>query len=112
MNKINLQKQADDIGIELKNLLSLYSLFIEQTEGDIAEMERQISKRDLKSMRASAHHIKGASLNLEIYSLVESAKSLETLSDDKDRDRIAAEFENFKEQFIELKSYILQVEHE
>lgn len=112
MDKINFQEQADEIGIDLENLLSLYSLFVNQTESDINEMKDFISTKNSKDLRTITHHIKGASLNLEIFSLVESAKSLEAFSENEDWDQISCEFKDFKKYFIELKTHFKKVGNE
>ncbi len=112
MDRINFQEQAEEIGIDLENLLSLYNLFVDQTEGDISKMESFISLKNSKDLRSTSHHIKGASLNLEIFSLVDSAKYLEAYSESEDWNQIASEFENFKKCFVILKSHLQKVENE
>lgn len=107
-----MQKQAEEIGIDVENLLSLYRLFVEQTEIDIIAMERFISEKDSQAMEASSHHIKGASLNLELYSLVECAKSLHTFAEGEEWEQITLEMENFRGFLNELKSQIQKAENE
>jgi HPt (histidine-containing phosphotransfer) domain-containing protein len=76
MDPLNLKEQADEIGIDRETLLSLYYVFIKQTDKDLAALRNLISEKNLSDLREMAHHIKGASLNLEISAMAESARLL------------------------------------
>jgi HPt (histidine-containing phosphotransfer) domain-containing protein len=112
MDGIDLKKQSEEIGIDVINLLSLYTLFVEQTESDIADMETFILGKDSKSLRDMAHHIKGASLNLELYRIVDFAKTLQELSEHSDWDGIKSVFDNLTIHFHELKKYLENLQNE
>lgn len=109
---IDFKKQAEDIGIDVNSLLSLYSLFLEQTENDIILIESYISQKDSKSIRDVNHHIKGASLNLELYAMVEASQKISGLLDEKSWDEISIEVSQFSNELNELKSILDKVAHE
>lgn len=108
MEKIDLVKQAEEIGIDFATLLSLYSLYIEQTESDIKELDDSITGKDKDRIRTIAHHIKGASLNLELHSLSGIAESIQKMSeaDNYNPESLSDLFSEFSRGFKELKLYI------
>ena len=112
MDRIDFKKQSDEIGIDIKNLLSLYQLFMDQTENDILELEQYINDHNNKSIGETAHHIKGASLNLELHSMADIAINMQKQSDCKDWDALAALLSSFKEEFNQLQILIHKAENE
>lgn len=112
MDRLYLQKQADDIGIDLSNLLSLYSMFIKQTSSDISDLESNLALKKTKAIQDKAHHIKGASLNLELYTFVDYAKSLQALSKTGEWEKINLVLTDLKLAFNELKSFIQKAVNE
>jgi len=112
MKGIDLEKQSEEIGIDIFNLLSLYILYIEQTDGNIIEMESLIEEKNSKALRDMAHHIKGASLNLELNIMVDYAKSLQEMAEQNDWIQISSVYDQFKVYFIELKMYLEKLQHE
>lgn len=112
MDGINLKKQSEEIGIDLGNLLSLYTLYMEQTDSDLKEMESLVVHEDSKALRDMAHHIKGASLNLELSNMVNYAKSLQDLAEQSDWNRINTVHHDLKSYFSDLKKYLEKIQHE
>ncbi|MBB6480943.1 Hpt domain-containing protein [Spirochaeta isovalerica] len=111
MKLLNLAEQAEDIGIDRSSLLSLYYIFINQTETDLKELKQLIAENNRSAIRDKAHHIKGASLNLEIEDMVESARLMVLNCDEGDISPICQElylqlltqFQNLKLQIAEEK---------
>ena len=112
MDGIDLKKQSEEIGIDIKNLLSLYILYVEQTDHDIVKMETLIAEKDSKAIRDMAHHIKGASLNLELVKMVDFTKFLQNLAEQNDWNQITTVFDQVKEYFKELKMHLEKLHNE
>lgn len=83
MTMLNLKKQAEEIGIQKSKLLSLYQLYASQTETDIQKLEEAIGRENRKGVRQMAHHIKGASLNLELDDLSRCSQEIIDLCDSR-----------------------------
>jgi len=111
MKTLNLAEQADDIGIDRSTLLSLYYIFINQTETDLRELRNFIADNNRTAIREKAHHIKGASLNLEIDEIAESARLMVLQCDEGDISpscqelylKLLTQFQNLKLQIAEEK---------
>jgi HPt (histidine-containing phosphotransfer) domain-containing protein len=78
-------------------------MFVEQTENDIQLLNGYINSKDSIKIKESAHHIKGACLNLELSSMAESARLMETLSKGESWDDISRLLEDFVNSFKDLK---------
>jgi HPt (histidine-containing phosphotransfer) domain-containing protein len=74
---MEIEKIAAEIGISGDTLRSLYRTFLESTPKDLAALEDGIARQDVNIVTTSAHHIKGAAINLELLKLAEKAKILE-----------------------------------
>lgn len=112
MDSIDFKKQSEEIGIDIKSLLSLYQLFAEQTGSDVLQLEQFINEKNAKAIRETAHHIKGASLNLELHSMVDIAKSLQLQSDSEDWLTLASLLNDFQDEFKQLQILLKKVENE
>ena len=73
--------------------------FIKKVEGQIAAMEKLVKEKDLVSLRAEAHSIKGGGMNLSILALGEAAKVLEHTSAEGDLPGSIKAFEKLKKEF-------------
>ncbi|MBN2657344.1 MAG: Hpt domain-containing protein [Spirochaetales bacterium] len=109
MEPLNLAEQAEEIGIDRSSLLSLYYIFINQTDIDLKELRQFIAEENRAAIREKAHHIKGASLNLEIDGMARSARQMVQLCDEGDISPVCQElylqlltqFQNLKLQIAE-----------
>lgn len=111
MKDFDLNSQSEEIGIDKSALLSLYYIYINETEKDMKELFSLVEKRDIGEVRNLAHHIKGASLNLEINTLVEDSRFIETLCDGQAEWRdIHSACRALNEHFDKLKVRIAEAE--
>lgn len=107
MKHLDLDQQAVEIGIDRGTLLSLYYVFIKQTEKDLVSLKELIEKKDKSSLRDLAHHIKGACLNLEINSMAESSRIIiEECIGGENWSLIKEKVSMLEQQFHELKLLI------
>ncbi len=74
---MEIEKIAAEIGISGDTLRSLYRSFLDSTPKDLAALKNGIAQQDPDIVTTSAHHIKGAAINLELLKLAEAAKILE-----------------------------------
>ncbi|MDA3809682.1 MAG: Hpt domain-containing protein [Spirochaetaceae bacterium] len=112
MEKINFSQQAEEIGISLKNLIELYRLFVEQTDKDIIELNSFITEEDPDKLRDTAHHIKGACLNLELNKMVEVAVQMQLKVTEKNWENQRLLLLQFTDLLNDLKKILHKVEHE
>lgn len=108
MDITDLDRQAEEIGIDRNSLLSLYRVYMEETESDLVELSRMISGKRFGDVRAMAHHIKGASVNLEIDDLADAAASLEKLCESPSGQSLADSLDTMNFLFAELRRTVLE----
>lgn len=108
MQKIDIEHQADEIGIDTSTLIDLYKLFLEQTENDIIELEAFISGKNVSKVKDTAHHVKGACLNLELLHMAELVREMEKKSINGAWDDISSLLKSFIDAFNDLKVFIIK----
>ena len=106
---MDLQELAVNIGIDVETLKKILERFIKQTPGDIAQLEKGISDRDAEAVRTSAHHIKGAALNLELIAISDSALQLELMAKKSDWPGIQQLFTELQTAFKKEEVNILKL---
>jgi|GEM_PF-1618234 len=111
MSKIDLAKQAEEIGISAENLYELYMLFVEQTESDLIDLGKYISSGDFDNINNCAHHIKGACLNLELFSMADFAVDMQDLSKKEDNKQLLNYYSEFSNLFEELKIELVKADY-
>jgi len=89
-----LQVMADDDPTFIKKLITL---FIEQSDEIVSEMEVIADKNDYTAMSQAAHKLKGSALNLGGRQLGEICKRIEELSASNDFSEIEVQLSNLKE---------------
>ncbi len=108
MTEQDLQKQADDIGIDVDSLVSFYRLYIEQTDKDLQQLKALIPEKKIDKVKDLAHSIKGASLNLELNCISETAQKIENCVMGNSWSEVVNLFEEINNEFIRIKSFFLQ----
>lgn len=98
-----LEKQAEEIGVDVETLIELYSLFFDQTDSDLIRFNTVIKSKDIQNVKDIAHHIKGACLSLELSTLFELAGDMEKLSEKEVWDEITSLLIIFTETLEEKK---------
>jgi HPt (histidine-containing phosphotransfer) domain-containing protein len=74
---MDIKNLAEELGLEENDALRLVRTFIETTEQDLLLLEQAIADQDADQVRKLAHHIKGASSNLELTDIAEAARTIE-----------------------------------
>ncbi len=89
-----LQVMADD---DTTFIHKLITLFIEQSDEILSEMEMLADKNDYTAMSQAAHKLKGSALNLGGRQLGEICRTIEELSSEKDFSTIVKQMSNLKD---------------
>jgi len=78
MNKIDLQKIADELEFDLEDVEMLIEVFIDSAEESLETLSEAIENNDYDNIFKSAHAIKGSAANLTLFEISELAKTLES----------------------------------
>ncbi len=108
MTEQDLKKQADEIGIDVDSLISFYRLYIEQTDKDLQQLKALIPERRTDKVKDLAHSIKGASLNLDLNNISETARKIENYVMGNSWSEVVNLFEEINKEFSGIKSFFLQ----
>ena len=77
IDKVDLQKIADELEFDLEDVEMLMGVFIESAEESLKVLEIAIADKDYESIFTSAHSIKGSSANLKLIEIYELSKEIE-----------------------------------
>ncbi|MQY76751.1 MAG: hypothetical protein GH155_03895 [Spirochaeta sp.] len=77
MGKYNWEASAAQIGLAEIVFKRMVEIFIRETEADLKKLEQSCDLGDSEEIVLTAHHIKGAALNMEFNKLAQAAKNLE-----------------------------------
>ncbi|MDC0933886.1 Hpt domain-containing protein [Arcobacteraceae bacterium] len=78
MDKINLQKIADELEFDLEDVEMLIEVFLESALESLLALDAAIKERNFVIIFESAHAIKGSSANLTLIEISDTAKTIET----------------------------------
>jgi HPt (histidine-containing phosphotransfer) domain-containing protein len=92
------KKLAENLGLEEEEFTELFSLYKETTSSDLKELKFAITAGDAEKAHEKAHSIKGASGNLGLDELYETAKAI----DDRARVNSFDGLENMFQEFWEI----------
>lgn len=84
MNHMNISNLAQSLGIETQDYKSLVELFLQTTSDDLQKLDSAIAERDLSLVSQTAHHIKGAAVNLELQEIAADARKAEQCAKQSD----------------------------
>ncbi len=108
MRDIDFIGQANEIGIDKDTLISLYRLYISQTEKDLELLTNAVSDKNKQIILSIAHNIKGSSLNLELTEFSNMAHEIETLAKEETWLKIQEIYNLFLTSFKKLKLVITE----
>ena len=77
MGSYNWEAAAAQIGLAEIDFKRMVEIFIRETEADLKKLQQACDLGDSEETALTAHHIKGAALNMEFDQLAQAAKSLE-----------------------------------
>mgnify|MGYP006286837069 CR=1 len=106
---MEIDKIAAEIGISADTLRSLYRNFLESTLKHLEDLEEGIRNVDPKDVKTTAHHIKGAAINLDLAGLAEKAKIIEDTAEQNNWEETKRLFSELKAQFQQEKETVLKL---
>ncbi len=74
---IDIQKLADQLGLEAEDYTELIDLYIETTKSDLEDLKTALVDQDAKEVHRKSHSIKGSSGNMGLMELYETAKEID-----------------------------------
>jgi HPt (histidine-containing phosphotransfer) domain-containing protein len=77
MTDMDIATMAEELGLEVEDVLRLIRTFLDSTEQDLVLLGQAFSDKDAEHLRVTAHHIKGAAGNLEFSEIAEAALAIE-----------------------------------
>ena len=93
---------ADNLGLEEEEFTELFGLYKETTSSDLKELKFAISSGDAVKAHEKAHSIKGASGNLGLDKLYETAKAIDDSARVNSFDGLENMFQEFWESYEKL----------
>ena len=77
MGNYNWEAAAAQIGLTEVDFRKMVEIFVKETETDLKKLEQACDLGDSEETALTAHHIKGAALNMEFDQLAQAAEKLE-----------------------------------
>ena len=77
MGSYNWSAAAARIGLAEIDFKKMVEIFVRETEADLKKLQQACDLGDSGEIALTAHHIKGAALNMEFDELAQAAKNLE-----------------------------------
>lgn len=74
---MDVRTLAEELGLEEEDVRRLVLTFLDSTEQDLVLLGQAFSDQDAETLRATAHHIKGAAGNLELSEITKAALAIE-----------------------------------
>ena len=96
------KKLAETLGLEEDEFTELFSLYKETTSSDLKELKFAIRAGDAEKTHEKAHSIKGASGNLGLNKLYETAKAIDDRARVNSFDGLENMFQEFWENYEKL----------
>jgi HPt (histidine-containing phosphotransfer) domain-containing protein len=96
------KKLAENLGLEEEEFTELFSLYKETTSSDLKELKFAISVGDAEKAHEKAHSLKGASGNLGLNELYETAKAIDDRARVNSFDGLENMFQEFWENYEKL----------
>lgn len=96
------KKLAENLGLEEEEFNELLGLYKETTSSDLKELKFAISAGDAEKAHQKAHSIKGASGNLGLDKLYETAKAIDDRARVNSFDGLENMFQEFWESYEKL----------
>ena len=96
------KKLAENLGLEEEEFTELFGLYKETTSSDLKELKFAITAGDAEKAHEKAHSIKGASGNLGLNELYETAKAIDDRARVNSFDGLENMFQEFWESYEKL----------
>jgi HPt (histidine-containing phosphotransfer) domain-containing protein len=105
---LEIEKIAEDIGISVEAYKKLCRTFLENSKKDLVELKKALEAEDRPAVRALAHHIKGAALNIDLIELSELAKGLEKSAETGPLQDLNAQFRALEQEYKKSETTLRQ----
>jgi len=96
---IDMEKTAEDMGIDVEDIKELFGLYVETTACDLAGLKEGLEKGDAVQIHERAHSIKGASGNLGLVDFYETVRDIDERVLEKNLDGLEDIVEKFSNMF-------------
>ncbi|MCX7711342.1 MAG: Hpt domain-containing protein [Clostridia bacterium] len=77
--RYDIQGLTDELEVELKDIVRLFSNYFEEMQSEMSEMEKFLSQKDWVMLQRVAHNIKGVSANLGIQDVFSEAAAFDAM---------------------------------
>jgi HPt (histidine-containing phosphotransfer) domain-containing protein len=74
---MDIDEQARNLALERDDYVALMESFLQTTKDDLEKLDTALAENDLSQVAKIAHHIRGASVSLELHKIAEAAKKAE-----------------------------------
>jgi len=74
---MNINELADNLGLEPDEYMEILELLVDSGKADIVSLEQAIAANNAEGVVKAAHSIKGASANMGLMDLSETAREIE-----------------------------------
>jgi len=96
---MNINELAENLGLEPDEYMEILELLVDSGKTDIASLEQAIAANDTEGVVKAAHSIKGASANLGLVDLSETARKIEFKGREQDLAGIGEKMQALKAKF-------------
>jgi HPt (histidine-containing phosphotransfer) domain-containing protein len=103
---IDKESALERIGGDEAFLMELLDIYVEDFLEKYESLQQAIAEYDFKNIQEIGHSLKGASGNLSLNGLHETAYSIELSGKDKNIDQAKSLFVRLREEFTHLKDFL------
>ena len=103
---MNLKELGANLGLEEDEYKELIELFIETGTADFQNLQSALAENNAEQVMRSAHTIKGASGNLGLVDVSQTAGIIEDKADKNQLDNLAQAVETLKTQFDAIIAFV------
>ncbi|MBW2096438.1 MAG: Hpt domain-containing protein [Deltaproteobacteria bacterium] len=96
---MNINELAENLGLEPDEYMEILELLVDSGKADIASLEQAIAANDAEGVVKAAHSLKGASANLGLMDLSETARDIEFKGREQDLADIGEKIQVLKAKF-------------
>ena len=96
---MNINELAENLGLEPDEYMEILELLVDAGKADIISLEEAIAANNAEGVVRAAHSIKGASANLGLMDLSETAKEIEFKGREQDLSDIIEKIQTLKAKF-------------
>jgi len=96
---MNINELAGNLGLETDEYMEILELLVDSGKADIASLEQAIAANNAEGVVKAAHSIKGASANMGLMDLSETAREIEFKGREQDLSGMDEKIKNLKVEF-------------